>query len=570
MQKYAAGFGSGIISNGTKWTVEKDSDARTSLGLGTIATQAADNVAITGGSITAITDIAVADGGTGASDVSTARQNLGLEIGVDIQAYDADLADLADGELSASKVQYAIISEGTSGQVWTSDGDGTGDWGSPAGLTGAGSTIDSEDLAVSRALVSNTSGKVEVSDVTSVELGYLDGVTSAVQTQLDAKQAADDDLTDLADGTLSASKVENNEYFITAAGTSGQVWTSDGDGAGSWFGNSAATSMNGLSDALVEDTGSMYVGNDPSSTTDAADYNVALGITALSAVTTGDNNTAIGHNALTVNEGGNRNTAVGKNALKSNTSGITNVALGSSALERNTTANSNTAVGHASSYLLNSGQNNVSLGYESSKNATSANQNVIIGSGANPSADTGTSNQTVVGYGATGQANNSITLGNADVTAVYMAQDQGATVYAAGVDITGSSGLILENDETITNSTDGTILIDGKADFNDNAITGYGADLQTESGTTKTLAAADNGTIIVCSSSSAITITVPSSLPSGFNCMIIQNGSGQVSLSASSTTLNNRNGSKTAGQYAILTLVHLGSDVFVVSGDTAS
>ena len=151
-----------------------------------------------------------------------------------------------------------------------------------------------------------------------------------------------------------------------------------------------------------------------------------------------------------------------------------------------------------------------------------------------------------------------------------MAQDQGATVYAAGVDITGSSGLILENDETITNSTDGTILIDGKADFNDNAITGYGADLQTESGTTKTLAAADNGTIIVCSSSSAITITVPSSLPSGFNCMIIQNGSGQVSLSASSTTLNNRNGSKTAGQYAILTLVHLGSNVFVVSGDTTS
>ena len=114
---------------------------------------------------------------------------------MDVQAYDADLADLADGELSASKVQYAITSEGTSGQVWTSDGDGAGAWGSPAGLTGAGSTIDSEDLAVSRAVVSSASGKIEVSDVTSTELGYLDGVTSAVQTQLDAKQAADDDLT---------------------------------------------------------------------------------------------------------------------------------------------------------------------------------------------------------------------------------------------------------------------------------------------------------------------------------------------------------------------------------------
>lgn len=55
-----------------------DSGARTNLGLGTIATQAANNVAITGGSITGITDLAVADGGTGASDAATARTNLGL------------------------------------------------------------------------------------------------------------------------------------------------------------------------------------------------------------------------------------------------------------------------------------------------------------------------------------------------------------------------------------------------------------------------------------------------------------------------------------------------------------
>ena len=110
----------------------------------------------------------------------------------------------------------------------------------------------------------------------------------------------------------------------------------------------------------------------------------------------------------------------------------------------------------------------------------------------------------------------------------------------------------------------------GKTDFNDSPLTGYGADLQTESGTSKTLAAADNGTIIVCSSNSAVTITVPASLPTGFNCMIIQSGSGQVSLSASSTTLNNRNGTKTAGQHAIMTIVHLGSNAFVVSGDTSS
>ena len=53
------------------------STARTNLGLGSIATQASSNVTITGGSVTGITDLAVADGGTGASTAANARTNLG-------------------------------------------------------------------------------------------------------------------------------------------------------------------------------------------------------------------------------------------------------------------------------------------------------------------------------------------------------------------------------------------------------------------------------------------------------------------------------------------------------------
>ena len=45
-------------------------------------------------------------------------------------------------------------------------------------------------LAASRALVSNASGQVAVSAVTATELGYLDGVTSAIQTQLNNKAAS--------------------------------------------------------------------------------------------------------------------------------------------------------------------------------------------------------------------------------------------------------------------------------------------------------------------------------------------------------------------------------------------
>lgn len=114
-----------------------DADAaaqRTTLGLGTIATQDASSVAITGGtiegltslttatstlgnatitsgSITGITDLAVADGGTGASNAATARTNLGVAIGSDVQAYDAGLNSIAGLTTSADQTIYATGSD---------------------------------------------------------------------------------------------------------------------------------------------------------------------------------------------------------------------------------------------------------------------------------------------------------------------------------------------------------------------------------------------------------------------------------------------------------------------------
>lgn len=54
-------------------------------------------------------------------------------------------------------------------------------------FNGAISTVKDSNLTASRALISNNSGKIAVSDITSTELSYLDNVSSNIQTQLNAK-----------------------------------------------------------------------------------------------------------------------------------------------------------------------------------------------------------------------------------------------------------------------------------------------------------------------------------------------------------------------------------------------
>jgi hypothetical protein len=94
-----------------------------------------------------------------------------------------------------------------------------------ATITGGASTIASSNLTASRALQSNGSGKVEVSDVTTTELGYLDGVTSAIQTQLDAKQTSDAQLTDIAGLTPTDSNfiVGDGSNFVTESGATART-----------------------------------------------------------------------------------------------------------------------------------------------------------------------------------------------------------------------------------------------------------------------------------------------------------------------------------------------------------
>ena len=69
------------------------------------------NVTISGGTISGITDLAIADGGTGASSASGARTNLGLAIDINVQAYSSALANIAT-TASGSNLFFYTTSSG--------------------------------------------------------------------------------------------------------------------------------------------------------------------------------------------------------------------------------------------------------------------------------------------------------------------------------------------------------------------------------------------------------------------------------------------------------------------------
>jgi hypothetical protein len=121
----------------------------------------------------------------------------------------------------------------------------------------------------------------------------------------------------------------------------------------------------------------------------------------------------------------------------------------------------------------------------------------------------------------------------------------------------------------------GTVTVDAgdltDGDFGGTAILGFDASINDQTGTAYTLLASDNGKVVVLNNGSAVTVTVPSGLGAGFNCSFVQKGAGQVSFSASGTTINNRQShTKINAQYGVASIVAYAADTFVLAGDTAS
>ena len=444
--------------------------------------------------------------------------------------------------LSVPYALHAQTAENITGEITVTETD-------PLFISSIASTITATDTA--KWNQSNTTAGAQLDSAGIATMGYVAGPktidTKLDETAVDAFVANNGYLTQEKDSSVT------NEIELPTGGNSGQILSTDGSGTYSWIDagagglvadaindgtttvapsqnavfdglalkapiadaiftgtptaptaasgtnttqiattafvqSAAASDINGLSDALVE-SGSIYIGSDPSSTTDDASSNTSLGGTALDAITTGDFNVAIGSNALSANTTGQYNAASGTNALYSNTTGSQNTASGSNALYSNTTGGSNVAFGNSASYRSTTGNWNTSVGYQAlsdnttgdhnvalgsnalyanttsdynvaiGSNALSANttgsrnvvsghdagdlittgsNNVILGNSADPSANNAT-NQIVIGYNATGIGDNKAVIGNSSVTDVYMSQDAGATVHAGALNLGGTA-----------------------------------------------------------------------------------------------------------------------------------
>ena len=177
--------------------------ARTSLELGTIATQNSSNVTITGGNVTGITDLAVADGGTGASTNSAARVNL-------LPSY------------TGNNSKVLALNSGATDTEWITLTPGTGT------VTNVNATTSISGLAFSGGpITSNGTFTLALSDAANFRTA-VNAAASGANTDI---TALDQDVSITATGTIAATSLgyrglpQSTNTALTLADAGKHVYT---------------------------------------------------------------------------------------------------------------------------------------------------------------------------------------------------------------------------------------------------------------------------------------------------------------------------------------------------------
>ncbi len=357
-----------VVNGGTG--ADNASDARDNLGLGTIATQDADAVAITGGSATGLTSLeVVGDTTLGSSNSDTVTfntrisseltpatdntydlghpghewRNLYIDGTANIDSLVADTADIngnltVDGLINTINGTDIDMDSSASGQLKL---DGAG--------YGAAIALNAQGVN----LYTNSASRDVIFGTDEVERMRIDGAGN-VGVGTSAPNALLDVVGDAEINGLTVGRGSGNVSGNTASGYTALYSNTTGD----------RNTASGYRSLYSNTTG---------------DDNTASGYAALYSNTTGNKNTASGYVALYSNTDGVNNTASGYQALYTNTTGVNNTALGMGALLNNTTGNNNAASGYLAGYDNTEGVQNTYLGYNTGRGITTGNYNTVLG-----------------------------------------------------------------------------------------------------------------------------------------------------------------------------------------------
>lgn len=203
-------------------------------------------------------------------------------------------------------------------------------------------------------------------------------------------------------------------------------------------------------DSVTTGANNTAVGVDAGTAITSGGDNTAVGEAAVKAITTGNRVTGVGYNAV-LNVTGSDNTAVGANAMKGAVAASTtnSVAIGSSAMEALTGGSGNVAVGYQAGYSMTSGGANTAIGFQASFSQLGSSWVTSVGYNAARAVTTGCCN-TTIGYSSL----RNVTTGGSNCamgdSAYLTGNYDGSTALGAGSAVTGNSQVQLGSSGTTT------------------------------------------------------------------------------------------------------------------------
>jgi hypothetical protein len=305
-------------------------------------------------------------------NAGTARTNLGVAIGSDVQAYDAGLADVAGLAVTKGNV---IIADGSNWLALGIGGDTeilTADSGEASGVKWAAPAGGSNWSVAGNLMQPAVDGDGVLIDVPTASREALILKTTDDDTTKSLQEWQDSSGNVCASVNPRATSIDELMEFTTQDASITHPFI---------FSNEGSIILGELRGAAPADTyyRSVAIGRGAlGSTTHASSKSVAIGYQALNECDTGSQNLAVGHAAGRTIGSGSSNVAIGNESLQALTDGSNNFGMGASCFKNLGSGQYNVGLG-TRTFEDNTGDGNIGIGYYCGRQNITGNWNIYIG-----------------------------------------------------------------------------------------------------------------------------------------------------------------------------------------------